>query len=598
MDQPSKKPSWKQFQKLHRTQRSLGQSVRQIEKRTVRHARRFVSSRLDRLSSIWRAVFGWAALILILTGVSTAQWLSFRQAYMIDAPATGGTYSEGVIGPLETLNPIFARSSAEKSAAKLLFASLYRYDETGNLKGDVARSVAVNEAQDTYTVTMRDDAKWSDGTSLTAADVEFTINALKNPETRAEISGWGAFEAKAVGDYKVEFKLPGAYAPFMHTLTFPILPQHALAGVRPIELREQAFSQSPVTSGPFALRLLQTLDADGPSKVAHMVANPLYHHGQAKLERFQLHSYQTREDVERALKTNEIMATSELTYATLPEATQRMYQSQDYSINDGVYALFNTRDGVLRSRTVREALALSVDREALREQLSRPSAPLDGPILHDQVDDLPAAPGSDIEKAKTQLNDAGWVVSGDVRKKDDRELALRMVALRGADFSQATEELAKIWREELNVKVDVEIVDPLDMSRSVIQTVLQPRNYDVLVYELVLGGDPDVYAYWHSSQATAEGLNFANYSNVVANDALSGGRARLDDRYRADRYKAFVRRWHADTPALALYQRKVSYIYSHSAQAMDPRALLVFPEDRYANVIYWSVQEASVYKTP
>ena len=131
-----------------------------------------------------------------------------------------------------------------------------------------------------------------------------------------------------------------------------------------------------------------------------------------------------------------------------------------------------------------------------------------------------------------------------------------------------------MWRKELGITVDVRIVDPLDPSQSVIQTVLQPRDFDVLIYRLVLGGDPDVYAYWHSSQATSDGLNFSNYSNVVADDALSGGRSKAAGKYRADRYAA----------------RSVSTI------ADD--AKLVAAEDRYANVIYWATEKTSVYKTP
>ncbi len=598
MSPNDEKTSWKKFHKLRHTQQALGRSVRKMEKTTVRHAKKFVSSRLDRLSIIKRSVFGWIVLVLVLAGVSAAQWVSFRQSYTVDAASSGGTYSEGVLGPLETLNPIFARTSAEKSAAKLLFAGLYRYDETGKLKGDVAKSVSVNDAQTEYTVTLHDGVTWTDGAPLTSADVVFTVNTLKNPDTRAEISGWGAFSVKEVDKHTVVFTLPGAYAPFMHSLTFPILPQHVLAGVKPSELREQSFSQSPVTSGPFALRLMQTAASNGSKKVAHLVANPRYFHGEPRLERFQLYAYASRDDIERALRTNEIMSTPELSYSALPDTIKRMYESDSYSINDGVYALFNTQEGPLADRSVREALSLSIDREKLREQIGRPTAPLDGPILESQASGMPAAPARDVKKAQSLLNDAGWVLSDGVRAKDGQQLVVKMVALKGSDSSQTTEELASVWRQDLGVRVDIQVVDPLDPSQSVLQAILQPRNFDVLVYELVLGGDPDVYAYWHSSQATPDGLNFANYNNATADDALSGGRTRLDEKHRSDRYKAFVRRWMADVPAVALYQPKIDYIHSRSAQAMDDDAELVFPEGRYANVIYWSVETASVYKTP
>lgn len=595
----SEKPSWKRFQKLRSPHKAILRGAKKIEKSTTRHARRFVSSRLNRLSRVKRHVLGWGVLVVVLAGVSVAQWVGFREGYMTMAANQGGTYSEGLLGPLETLNPVFARSNAEKSAARLMFAGLYTYDESGKLKGDLAESTTVDDEGTQYTVKLLPGLTWSDGAPLTAKDVVFTVNLLRNPESRTEISGWQSIGVEQVDARTVLFTLPGRYAPFAHALNFPVLPSHVLGEVRPSELREQTFSQSPVTSGPFAFRLMQNMTASGDKKVVHLVANPRYHRGQPRLERFQLYAYPTRDDIVTALSTSEISATPELTYAELPEGVRAMYSNRAYSTNDGVYALFNMQSGILSNRSVRQALALSVDSEHIRSQLSRAAGPLHGPILDSHIStEVPRMARPDVEQAKQLLEDDGWQVAGETRQKDGEPLELRMVALRGSDFSQVADELAKVWREELDIQVEVQVIDPLDPSQSVIQTVLQPRNFDVLVYRLVLGGDPDVYAYWHSTQASSEGLNFSNYSNAVVDDALSGGRARSGDRYRSDRYLSFVRRWQTDVPAVPLYQTKFDYIQSKSVGSMNDAAKLVAPEDRYASVIYWSASRASVYKTP
>lgn len=594
-----KKVSWGKFQKLRYTGSSLGRKVRDLEKSSLRHARRFVSSRLDRLSDVRRAIFGWVVLVCVLAVVSGIQWAGFRGSYTVVSHGAGGTYSEGVLGPLETLNPIFARSSAERSAAKLLFASLYSYDTTGHIKGDLAESVEINSEETEYTVKLRKGAVWSDGAPLTAKDVVFTVDLLRDSDTRAEISGWSSFSAQMVDSRTVKFSLPGSYAPFMHVLTFPVLPQHALAGVKPAELREQPFSQSPITSGPFALRMLQNITPDGGKKIAHLVANSRYIHGAPKLARFQLNVYASRDDITTALKTNEIMATPELEYSSMPDQIKKVYQSNSYAVNNGVYALFNTGSGPLKSSAIREALTLSVNRDALGSKIARSAAPLEGPVLSSQVSgDLPSGYAYDIAKSKEILDKEGWHLVDGLRSKDGSHLQIKMVALKGAGFSETTEELAKIWRKELGVKVEVQIVDPLDPSQSVLQSILQPRNFDILVYELVLGGDPDVYAYWHSSRATTNGLNFSSYSNIIADEALSSGRAKRGEKHRADRYKAFVRRWLADTPALPLYQPKIDMIHIASAATIDKDSALVSPEDRFANVTYWTVDSTTVYKTP
>lgn len=599
MSEKQEKPSWKKFQKLRFSKKSISKSVRTLEKSTIRHARKFVSLRLDKLATIRRSVFGWLALVIILIAVSLFQWVNFRQAYITQAGETGGIYSEGVLGPLETVNPLFARSSAERSASKLLFASLYSYDTTGNLKGDLAKSMTVSDSETEYIVTLHDELKWSDGAALTADDVVFTVNLLKQPATGAAISGWSSFTAERIDAKNIKFTLPTTYAPFRRSLTFPVLPKHVLDGVSASELRQHSFSQTPVTSGPFALRMIQNTAADGSKKVVHMVANPYYFKGQVKLERFQLNVYANREDIEKALRTSEIMATPELSYADVSDEVKKMYANQSYAVNDGVYAIFNTTSPLPQDAKVRQALSLSVDTEGLRGSLTRSSAPLEGPILSDQITgELPTGPARDVEKARALLDESGWAVANGVRTKNGEKFTVKAVAIKGSGFSQTIEGLAKIWREQLQIEVEVEIVDALDPSRSVLQEVLQPRNFDVLVYQLVLGGDPDVYAYWHSTQASATGLNFANYKNVISDDALASARSRLNEKNRADKYAAFVRRWFTDVPALPLYRPQVDYIHLSSAETITSDMKMVYAEGRYANVQYWTVRNGDVYKTP
>jgi len=152
--------------------------------------------------------------------------------------------------------------------------------------------------------------------------------------------------------------------------------------------------------------------------------------------------------------------------------------------------------------------------------------------------------------------------------------------------------LAQVWYDELNIESDIKVVDPNDATQNILQTVLQPRNFDVLVYELSLGGDPDVYAYWHSSQATNNGLNFSNYNNAISDDALESGRSKISAKQRADRYAKFTATWQADAPAIALYQPKFDYIHIRNVNEV------VNPVDRYVDVQYWATEKKSVYKTP
>ncbi|QJU07664.1 peptide ABC transporter substrate-binding protein [Candidatus Saccharibacteria bacterium oral taxon 488] len=595
----TKKSSWKKFLRLDFATKDLDGQAQKLTKTTLRHTHMFISSRLEHLAGVKRHVLGWIFLVILLITISMVQWLSFRELYAHNAPARGGSYSEGVLGPLETLNPIFARSSAEKSAARLMFASLYNYDTTGHIKGDLAESVTVNEAETEYTVKLRRNLKWSDGAPLDARDVVFTVNLLKDARTQSSITGWQSINVKQVDERTVQFTLPAPYAPFMHALTFPILPQHSLSEVNPAELREHGYGKSPVTSGPFAMRILQNANADGSKKVLHLVANSQYHHGAPKLDRFQLYVYPTRDEITKGLKTSEIMATPELSYMAQSDQIRHMYASRSYAINDGVYALFNTQSEVVSSRKVRQALVQSINTQALREKFAFAKKPLHGPIFDDQVDgQLAGRLPYDTEAAKKLLDEEGWKVVGNQRKKGEQVLQLSFVTLKGSDFESIARELVKVWQETLHITVDLRVVDPNDASQNVLQSVLRPRGFDVLLYELVLGGDADVFAYWHSSQANQSGLNFANYNSAVADDALAAGRTKQSAKQRVSKYQAFTKHWQSDVPALALYQVQLDYIHLRSVSALGESVRLVYPTDRFADVIYWTVRQDSVYKTP
>jgi len=170
------------------------------------------------------------------------------------------------------------------------------------------------------------------------------------------------------------------------------------------------------------------------------------------------------------------------------------------------------------------------------------------------------------------------------------------VTTKNPDFEKALDSLSSQWRS-LGVTLTTNIVDPNDASQNVAQDILQPRHYDVLLYQLTIGGDPDVYAYWHSSQITG-GLNFSNYKSAIADDALLSARSRIETNLRNAKYLTFTRQWLADAPAIGLYQATAQYVHTEGVHAITDGAVLVSAADRYNTVLYWTVGDQVVFKTP
>ncbi len=597
MGDDEEKKGWKQFQKLSFDSRRFSKRVKKAEGATMRHARRFITTRLDNIRNVRRQVISWLLLIGVMLVAVGAQFMWFRDSYQTVAAAPGGTYAEAALGPVETLNPLYASSSAEISASRLLFSSLYTYDSTGHLHGDLATSIQAEASGTSYIVKLRPDAKWSDGTTLTAKDVVFTVNLIKNPETRSPLRiNWRDISIEAKDDTTLEFKLPATYAAFPFALTFPVLPTHILGSIAPGAIRENTFSRSPVGSGPFSFRLLQS--AGSTHKVVHMVANDRYYDGAPLLSRFEIHAYDTQESIMNALRTGEVGAATDITGVDTSQIDSQNYELADQPINSGVYALLNTTSPLLKEKTIRKALQVGTDTKAVRDSIGVKVPSLDLPFIDGQVVGVDVkAPAYDPAKAAQMLEADGWVIKDGIRTKGDQKLQLSVVTTKNQQYEKALETLAGQWRK-LGIAISTNVLDPNDPSTNFVQYTLQPRNYDVLLYELFIGSDPDVYAYWHSSQTVASGYNFANYSNKSADDALSSARSRLEPNLRSVKYVVFAHQWLDDAPAIGLYQATSEYAFNKHTHSINDSTKLISSYDRYADILDWSVNQQSVYKTP
>lgn len=589
---------WRRIPKMSFSSKELARRMKRAEGATIKHARRFVFKRLDNFREVRRRIAFWVLAIGIIIGATGLQYLWYQDNYRTTANATGGTYAEAVLGPVDTLNPIFAKSSAEEAAGELLFSRLLTYDKTGHLNYDLANSMTMSPDGKTYTFTIRPDARWDDGSYVRARDVVFTVNLLKNPATRSTITGWDTVVAKELDSLTVAFELPAVYAAFPHALRFlPILPEHTLRDIAPAALREDAFSSKPVGSGPFTLRLLQEVDAAAGRKIIHLAKSESYFKGTPKLDRIQLHVYKDVDGIKRALATSEVNAGTDLSITDSKTVNTDRYIVEHRSINSGVYALMNTTSPALQDKKVRQALQAGTNTQEVRDALSPDLQQLYLPFIASQVyGNVPAAPVYNVARANQLLDEAGWVMQGGVRTKAGESLTLNVVTTKNNDFESSLEILSKQWRA-LGITITTSIVDPSDPSQSVVQNILQPRRYDVLLYQLTIGGDPDTYAYWHSSQA-ASGLNFSNYKNSVSDDALTSARSRTEADLRNAKYITFANQWLADAPAIGLYQATMQYVHTKSVHSLPADFILVSSADRYGDVRFWSVGDRVVFTTP
>lgn len=123
----------------------------------------------------------------------------------------------------------------------LFQSTLIKRDADLRLEGDLATQWGLSKDGKTWTVTIRDDAKFADGQPLTAEDVAFTFDTAKKADSTVDLTNMAS--AKALNPTTVEITLHKPQVTFTHLLaTLGIVPKHAYA---------DGYGEAPVGSGPF-----------------------------------------------------------------------------------------------------------------------------------------------------------------------------------------------------------------------------------------------------------------------------------------------------------------------------------------------------------
>ena len=147
-------------------------------------------------------------------------------------------------------------------------------------------------------------------------------------------------------------------------------------------------------------------------------------------------------------------------------------------------------------------------------------------------------------------------------------------------------------------EVDINVTLDLRTAGSVPFEILQNHNYgDMLIYGLNLGGDADIYSYWHSSQIESNStlrLNLAEYQSVQADEALDAGRSRSEPAIRRERYADFQKIWVADLPAMPLFRFQMTYYTLKGVQGPSEDILLINNSDRFLRIERWAVLQRRV----
>lgn len=549
------------------------------------------------------------AVIAVLTAVTAVGIGAMAVRFVSDRtetiPKDGGNYTEAAVGNPRYVNPVLAATNdADNDLIALVFSGLMRFDAAGRLTDDLAESHEITDDGKTYTFTLKPLVEWHDGTAMTANDVVATFNYIRNPAWKSPWqSRFRNMTVEAPDDRTVRFTLQEPSAPFLSMLTVGILPAHLWEEVMPENAERTELNIRPVGTGPFRLKGL-VKDRRGTIKSVTLVRNDRYYGQKPHLETVTFRYYA---DFNLAVESLLNKKSDGLGFvpAESREALDRLRSIREYALRLPQYtAIFlnQSKSPILRSREIRQALNLAVNRTAiLRDALDGRGVAVHGPILPRFPGFRPGAKsyGLDPEAAAKLLDQAGYVLDEEGRRGKETKVGDQVtrqplkVTLTVANTREnlAVAQMVKADWEQLGIEVELDTVD----ANRIQKDRIRPREYEALIYGEIIGPDVDPYPFWHSSQKAAPGLNLSAYSHRRSDELLELGRTTTDEGQREAYYSEFQELLTGEAPAVFLYNPTYSYMINSRIRGITPAAIMS-PSDRFAGIADWHVKTKRVWR--
>jgi peptide/nickel transport system substrate-binding protein len=511
---------------------------------------------------------------------------------------------------------VLASSAAttQEAASGPIWSSLWVFDPQNNAIPDLVSEVPsvangdVKKVDDTHmdvTIKLKSGLKWSDGSSLTTADLNFTIQAICDPATGAA-SQTGYQSISSIEDKSDTVEIwhfgpdptgkrcglgaplaSGIYAPFISAMGFPPVPSKALTSIKHADwATADYFTKLPnPTSGPYMVQNF----TPGPAAQVVMIPNPNYAAGRSGapffnhapyLDKLIYKIYGDKPSQIAGLKSGDTDLGLDLIAKDLPSltgingyttvnATGLLDEFLTLNVGkhpDGTPSIFSG------DKPLRQAIALAIDKNAINTSLvGGIGKPMNGPFvsaLSPYSDTSIPAWQRDVAKANSLLDSDGWTKAADgTRSKSGVKLAWVISTTSGNSQRAAEEEqLIKNWAD-IGASVTTKNW-PAGQFFNDFKSggIVATGKYDIAMYANNWAPDPDSFCTTVEigqipTAANPSGSNWAQSNDPQLDTLCSQGFAELDTTKRVAIYKQVQAEWKDFLPTIELYERPD--VYSH-----------------------------------
>lgn len=427
---------------------------------------------------------------------------------------------------MTNINP-FLRTGNWSPLFQYVFSSLYYFNlKTGRVVPQLASGFGTWSANRlTYTVHLNPRAKWSNGAPVTASDVIYSYDVMKNPALDP-YDLWAHLQSVTGSGDTVEFHLKASFpdlASYLTTVYIVPKAQWSKAG-NPA----QNLNLHPIGSGPFELYAYH----QGSNIV--LKPNPYSFMGHPHFQYLNIVMYANAETVTLALEKG-IIKTTEGTIAmpSLPTLlrtpTNRL---QKFPGLDNFAVFMNTKVPALQNVWVRRAIQSAVDQEALITKgeeggTFRANPGWMPPVFHHYVDQAVfhnPAYGFSLKRARADLKRAGYRPgAGGIMEKGGKPLTLTYYEASGAPAQDKEASMIQGWLKDVGIDVTPRLVTWPELA-----SLASTGSYQLLQDGFAMPPDPvAAMASMFSGSATAPigkatpGLNYTRFNNPRLNRLLA-----------------------------------------------------------------------------
>ena len=485
-----------------------------------------------------------AILTIAVLTLSAALCAPAHAAPKNDGHPDGGVLNYSEYGRTATLDPITSNEAISLRVTELVFNGLVGIDEKQEIVPELAERWEASKDGRVYTFYLRKDVKWhpregEDPRPFTADDVVFTWNIMMNPKTITPLKVRYEFIEKVekTDDYTVVFTLKRPILNALAKFTFKIIPRHGPANHEYLT-REDPFVRSPIGTGPY---MVKTVTGDGEIV---LVANPDYFKGRPHIDKFIAKPFADQNIMAQALMFNAVDMIVLVNPRNLPEIQgDKRFVLQPYNALSYSFFGYNLRNPLLADRRVRQAIALSVNRQEMLDSffngqgtvISGPFAPGSWAYNLD-VKPLPFDP----QRARALLAEAGFRPGADgIMEKDGKKLALSLKVPIEKE-SEAVKRVVLAFQNYLKA-VGIAINVQFKEWQAWKEDVFLEHNFDVMFASWVFDDSADISSLFHSAEIGDWKNNFGGYSNPEVDALIVESKLTLD----FEKRRTINRRLHA-----------------------------------------------------